>query len=110
MRTTFRLFAAACLLTATLGCQPEADRDAGRDFDIDVGDTPAVTTPDSNITGVAELPETTETPLTIDAPPAPEATTPPAVTETPTVTEVEPAEPVQTQPEADAEAAPQPVE
>jgi type IV secretory pathway VirB10-like protein len=112
MRTTFRLFAAACLLTATLGCQPEADYD--NDLDIDAGETPVVTTPDSNITGVAEVPETSETPLTTDAFPVPEATSeaPPEVTETPTVTEVEPTEPVQTEPEAaDAdEAAPQPVE
>jgi hypothetical protein len=97
MRTTVRLFAAACLLTATLGCQPEADPNVSTDVNVDLGEsTPAQvdtvhsnTTavgelPHSNVTGTAELPAQTETP---------EVTDTPAVEETPAVTEVPATEP-----------------
>lgn len=74
MRTTFRLFAAACLFTVTLGCQPETAPDTSTDVNVDLGEPDAGTpiegsnttatgeVPQSNTTGAAEVPAVTEVP------------------------------------------------
>lgn len=104
MRTTFRLFAAACLFTATLGCQPEQqDPNVSTDLDVELGQpdavVPVVTVPDSNVTAIGELPDsnvtaTGELPEVAEMPDASEQSDAPAVTQTPAVTEVPAVEPV----------------
>ncbi len=81
MRTTFRLFAAACLFTASLGCQPQTEEaNTSTEMDIDLGEESPATSdsfsnttatgelPDSNVTGGAETPDVTETPAVTEVP------------------------------------------
>ncbi len=55
MRKSFQLFAAACVLTAAVGCQPA---DTPTDISVDV----PVETGDANTTAAAEAPVVEETP------------------------------------------------
>lgn len=63
MRMTLRLLAAACVLTATIGCQPADEPNLSTDVPVEMGD--------SNVTDAVETPAPAETPVVEE--PAPEA-------------------------------------
>jgi|GEM_PF-2381584 len=76
MRTTLRLFAAACLFAVSVGCQPQnEDVNTSTEMDVDLGEAAPATSdsfsnttatgelPDSNVTGEAETPAVTEVPV-----------------------------------------------
>lgn len=75
MRTTLRLFAAACLFAVSVGCQPQTDDvNTSTEMDVDLGEEAPATSdsisnttatgevPDSNVTGEAETPAVSEVP------------------------------------------------
>jgi hypothetical protein len=49
MRMSLRLLSAACILTASIGCQPSDNTDVSTDLGVEVGD--------SNVTATGEMPE-----------------------------------------------------
>lgn len=54
MRMSLRLLSAACILTASIGCQPADNADVSTDLGVEMGD--------SNTTATGEMPEI-ESPL-----------------------------------------------
>jgi hypothetical protein len=76
MRMTFRLLAAACVLTASIGCEPAGNPDTSTDVPVEMGDsnlTATGETPDSSVTDATETPAAevpAETPAAAEAPAA----------------------------------------
>ncbi len=65
MRISLRLFSAACVLVAAVGCQPADDVDTSTDLDFGVDAGEASDMGDSNLTATGEIPEI-ESPTTTE--------------------------------------------
>ena len=83
MKKTLRLLAAACVLTASIGCQPADNPDVSTDIPVEMGEsnlTATGETPDSSLTGEAEMPaaEVPAEPAAVEAPADVEAPAAPA--------------------------------
>ena len=83
MKKTLRLLAAACVLTASIGCQPADNPDVSTDIPVEMGEsnlTATGETPDSSVTGQFETPaaEVPAEPAAVEAPAEPAAVEAPA--------------------------------
>lgn len=65
MRISLRLFTAACVLAAAVGCQPAEDADTSTDLDLGVDTGEVSDMDDSNLTANGEIPEI-ESPTTVE--------------------------------------------